>query len=151
MIYVNEICRFVGRLIWELCAGKLEKSFEATTTAEFAMLRTSILSVLFVLLVTPSTFAGSERPQRSVGPDICRGRVWIKHMVAVQATSDSVGDPMSCSFDPNSTFGRRVLRVCNEHDGAAAHGCWVRGSFVVAGGVRRLIGMVEVHKLDTPE
>jgi hypothetical protein len=115
------------------------------------MLRTTILSVLFVLLVNPFSFAGSETPQRSVGPDICRGRVWIKHMVAVQATSDAVGDPMSCSFDPNSPLGRRVLRVCNEHDGAATHGCWVRGSFVVAGGVRRLIGVVEVHKLDTPE
>jgi hypothetical protein len=93
--------------------------------------------------------AMSQGAQRVIGPDICKGRLWIKHMAAIQSTSDSADDPMSCWFDPNSKIGKQVLRVCDEYGGTAEHGCWVRGTFVVERtGSRRLTGVMEVRKLD---
>ena len=107
--------------------------------------------VTISVVLTSYVVATAEPAERAIGPDICKGRVWIKHMAAIQSTSDSADDPMSCYFDPDSKVGKRVLRVCNEYGGSAAHGCWVRGTFVVEGsGARRLIGVVDVRKLNEP-
>jgi len=80
---------------------------------------------------------------RTTGPDICKGRVSIHHMAAIQSTSDSQDDPMSCAFEPGSAVGKKILRVCDEYGGSAEHGCWVRGTFVVdKSGARLLTGVL---------
>jgi hypothetical protein len=76
-----------------------------------------------------------------------KGHLWINHLASIQSDSDSQTDPMSCSFDPSSKLGKRVLAVCNEWGGEATHGCWIRGTFVVnRGGERQLTGVFEVQK-----
>ena len=95
---------------------------------------------------------GALAEPRTTGPDICKGHLWIKHLASIQSDSDSQTDAMSCSFDPGSRLGKRVLAVCNEWGGSATHGCWIRGTFIVGrGGERQLTGVFEMQKIAEPE
>ena len=107
----------------------------------------NLATLLLIIIVICLFFNFAALAQRAVGPDICTGHVWIKNMAAIQSTGNSADDPMSCYFDPATRLGKRVLKVCDEHGGAAAHGCWVRGTFLVdRDGARRLTGVAEVQK-----
>jgi hypothetical protein len=102
----------------------------------------------FLAFVAFAGLVGSALAEpRRVGPDICKGHLWIHHLVSIQSESDSQSDPMSCSFDPESRLGKRVLAVCDDWGGSATHGCWIRGTFVVGPeGDRKLTGVFEVQK-----
>jgi hypothetical protein len=77
-----------------------------------------------------------------------RLRIWGSG-VRISSGAPSQDDPMSCSFDPRSKIGRRVLATCNEIGGDADHGCWIKGTFKVdANGIRLLTGVFEVRKTE---
>jgi hypothetical protein len=42
---------------------------------------------------------------RMTGPDVCVGRLWIKHMANIQSKSDFSDDPTSCYFELIALLG----------------------------------------------
>ena len=49
----------------------------------------SAIAISVVLSSGTAVVATAESAQRMIGPDICKGHLWIKHMAAIQSTSDS--------------------------------------------------------------
>jgi hypothetical protein len=47
----------------------------------------SVLVISVALSSGMAAMATAETAARMIGPDICKGRLWIKHMAAIQATS----------------------------------------------------------------
>ena len=91
------------------------------------MRRLAVLAVLgAVAVLLNSANASAQMWEKNV----CLGHVWIhRYMATITSKSDSNSDPLSCVFDPSSSVGKQVLRVCNEWGGGSKHGCYVKGTF----------------------
>jgi hypothetical protein len=107
------------------------------------MRRLAVLSALVVLFNI--TNASAQMWEKNV----CLGHVWIhRYMATITSKSNSDSDPLSCVFDPSSSVGKKVLRVCNEWGGGSKHGCYVKGTFRAIGKQRELTSVLDIQKTE---